>query len=239
MKISDFGLARLHLPERAMSRTDTILPAEETTVMGTPDYLSPEQARNLHSVDIRSDLYSLGCTFYFLLTGQVPFPGGTALEKLVRHGSEEPVPIVQLRADVPPAVSALIAKLLQKNPDLRLATPADLAAALAPLAEPGSAIIVPFHTGAAGKELPSTGALPWADLFGSDEHAALGGTIPANVALTPTSALSTRRQKSAAQPARQATRRRWLRIAIIVAAAVAAGFALGALTLAKLATVGG
>ena len=57
--------------------------------MGTPDYLSPEQARNLHKTDIRSDLYSLGCTFYFLLTGQVVFPGGGTLDKLIRHGAEK------------------------------------------------------------------------------------------------------------------------------------------------------
>ena len=61
--------------------------------MGTPDYLSPEQSRSLHKTDIRSDLYSLGCTFYFLLTGQVPFPGGTPLDKLIRHATERPRPV--------------------------------------------------------------------------------------------------------------------------------------------------
>ena len=91
MKISDFGLARLHNPNAAdefSGHPGTIL-TKDNTVMGTPDYLSPEQARNLHKTDIRSDLYSVGCTFYFLLTGQVLFPGGGTLDKLIRHGTEK------------------------------------------------------------------------------------------------------------------------------------------------------
>src|SRR5262249_13016427 len=81
VKISDFGLAKLKAPAGGPGH-NTIL-TKPNTVMGTPDFLSPEQARSLHRTDIRSDLYSLGCTFYFLLTGQVPFPGGTSMEKLL------------------------------------------------------------------------------------------------------------------------------------------------------------
>ena len=88
VKVSDFGLARLHEPGTT-EPAGTIL-AKPNTVMGTPDYLSPEQARCLHTVDIRSDLYSLGCTFFFLLTGRSPFAGGTALEKIIRHGTVPP-----------------------------------------------------------------------------------------------------------------------------------------------------
>ncbi|MCC6418922.1 MAG: serine/threonine protein kinase [Gemmataceae bacterium] len=137
VKILDFGLARLHQPTQAgIGGKGTIL-AGEHTVMGTPDYLSPEQSRSLHAVDIRSDLYSLGCTFYHLLTGQVPFPGGTSLEKLVRHGSEEPVPAEALRPDLIPPVSAVVRRLMAKDPAARYQTPAELAAALAPFCEPG------------------------------------------------------------------------------------------------------
>jgi serine/threonine-protein kinase len=132
IKISDFGLARLHSPDtsvEAPNHAGTIL-ARENTVMGTPDFLSPEQARDLHETDIRSDLYSLGGTFYFLLTGRVPFPGGTVLEKLIRHGAEKPTPIQDLRPDVPPEVAAIAMRLMAKQPDERYATPEELAAVL-------------------------------------------------------------------------------------------------------------
>ncbi|HEY1860968.1 MAG TPA: serine/threonine-protein kinase, partial [Gemmataceae bacterium] len=134
VKISDFGLARL---QEVNTPTDegmgTIL-TKENTVMGTPDFLSPEQARNLHKTDIRSDLYSLGCTFYFLLTGKVPFPGGNTMEKLIRHSTEAAVPIDALRADLPAGVVAIVNRLLQKQPEARFQTPAELAGALAPFA---------------------------------------------------------------------------------------------------------
>jgi serine/threonine protein kinase len=134
IKILDFGLARLHTmgPDGAPSG-DSIM-AAENTVLGTPDYLSPEQARNLHQVDIRSDLYSLGCTFYYLLTGRVPFAGGTTLEKLVRHSTETPVAVEQLRPDVSPPVAAIVRRLMAKDPRQRFQTPAELVAALAPFA---------------------------------------------------------------------------------------------------------
>jgi len=81
-------------------------------------------------VDIRSDLYSLGCTFYFLLTGRVPFPEGSALEKLASHRWEEPEPVERLRPDVPAGVSAVVRKLMAKKPEERYQTPAEVVAAL-------------------------------------------------------------------------------------------------------------
>ncbi len=139
IKISDFGLARLHSPDvsaDAPRHAGTIL-TKENTVMGTPDYLSPEQARDLHRTDIRSDLYSLGCTFYFLLSGRVPFAGGTALEKLIRHNTESPIPIGDLRPDVPAPVAEIVRRLLSKKPDDRYQAPLDLAAVLEPYAVSG------------------------------------------------------------------------------------------------------
>jgi serine/threonine-protein kinase len=139
VKISDFGLARLALPATApfQSLPGTIL-TRDNTVMGTPDYLSPEQARNLHKTDIRSDLYSLGCTFYFLLTDQVPFPGGSSLDKLIRHSTEQPQPIGRFRSDVPAPVQCIVQKLMAKQPRDRFQTPAELAAALEPYAVSGA-----------------------------------------------------------------------------------------------------
>src|SRR5262249_38279790 len=99
---------------------------ETEAVLGTPDYGAPEQARQAHTVDIRADLYSLGCTWYFLLTGEPPFPGGTSAEKLIKHQLDEPQPIEQLRRDVPPGVAGVIRRLLAKRPEDRFQTPAEL-----------------------------------------------------------------------------------------------------------------
>ena len=131
VKILDFGLARLHTPDEGAAGHDSIV-TNAQTVMGTPDFLSPEQARNLHAADGRSDLYSLGCTFYYLLTGTPPFPGGTTMEKLVRHSTEPPTPITSLRNDIPPEVAAIIHKLLAKKPEDRFQNAAEVAAALLP-----------------------------------------------------------------------------------------------------------
>jgi serine/threonine-protein kinase len=137
VKILDFGLARLQSPGAdATAKLDTII-TRPNMLMGTPDFVSPEQARDLHTADIRSDLYSLGCTFYFLLTGQVPFPDGSTLEKMVRHATQEPVPVEKLRAEIPMGVAAIVGRLMAKDPAGRFQTPAELALALAPLAAEG------------------------------------------------------------------------------------------------------
>jgi serine/threonine protein kinase len=134
VKILDFGLARLgDVGEGARAASGS---SGKHTIMGTPDYLSPEQARDLHLVDIRSDLYSLGCTFYFLLTGQVPFPGGTPVEKLLRHNNEEVVPVEQMRPDLPQVVADIVHCLLAKDPAHRYQTPAELVLDLVPHAAP-------------------------------------------------------------------------------------------------------
>ncbi len=127
VKILDMGLARL---DRGTDDGASSTMTQEGAVMGTLDYISPEQAMDSHDVDIRADLYSLGCTLYFLLTGKVPFPGGEALQKLMKHRLDEPVPVEQLRRDVPPAVAAVVRKLMAKRPDDRYQTPAEAAAAL-------------------------------------------------------------------------------------------------------------
>src|SRR5204863_2226264 len=121
LKVSDFGLARLTEPndKESRSRRPNTLFTRQNTVMGTPDFLSPEQARSLHKTDIRSDLYSLGCTFYYLLTGQVVHPGGNSLDKMIRHSTENPRPITDFRSDVPAPVLAMVQKLLAKHPKER------------------------------------------------------------------------------------------------------------------------
>lgn len=125
VKILDMGLAR---HDAAGDKSSTM--TQEGSVMGTPDYIAPEQAMDSHTVDIRGDIYSLGCTLYFLLTGSAPFPGGTLMEKLLKHRLEEPKPVEQLRSDVPPGVVAVVRKMTAKKPEDRYQTPGDVVAAL-------------------------------------------------------------------------------------------------------------
>src|SRR5262249_14016259 len=106
-------------------------------IMGTPNYMAPEQADDAHAADIRSDLYSLGCTLYHLLTGQIPFPGGSLGDKLMKHRLNEPAPVEQLRPDVPPALAAVVRKLMAKKPEDRYQAPAELVRALEPFARTG------------------------------------------------------------------------------------------------------
>ncbi len=155
IKVLDMGLARLH-SETRQEKSSTSL-TEEGAVMGTPDYIAPEQARDSRSADIRADLYSLGCTSYFLLTGQVPFPGGSLLEKLFRHQTEPPRSLLEFRPDLPRPVSAVIHRLLAKNPRDRFQTPAEFIAALDAAQDPSAALAaVPVDTTAQ----PETVSLP-------------------------------------------------------------------------------
>jgi WD40 repeat protein/serine/threonine protein kinase len=129
IKILDMGLARLGDNTPTEDDESTAL-TRQGVVMGTVDYMAPEQAMNFHSADIRADLYSLGCTFYFLLAGRVPFPGGEALARLLRHREEDPQPIEALRPDVPASVGQIVRKMMAKKPENRYQTPGELAAAL-------------------------------------------------------------------------------------------------------------
>jgi serine/threonine protein kinase len=122
VKILDFGLARL----QGKTKGDTISLRGETGVLGTPDYIAPEQSRDIHSADIRSDLYSLGCAFYFALAGRVPFPGENAIEKLLKHLTEIADPLEKIRPDVPPEIAGLVRRLMAKDPAERPQTPAEV-----------------------------------------------------------------------------------------------------------------
>lgn len=131
VKILDMGLARLDHAEGADDVSGTL--TQEGMVMGSLDFLAPEQAQDSHRVDIRADLYSLGCTFYFLLTGQVPFPSGAATTKLLKHRLDEPEPVEQLRPGLPAELAAAVKKLMAKRPEDRYQTPVEVAEALADL----------------------------------------------------------------------------------------------------------
>jgi serine/threonine-protein kinase len=126
-KVVDFGLARVF--PSADCQLETI--CKEIGFIGTPAFASPEQAQDSHKVDIRSDLYSLGCSFYYALAGKRPFEGATVYNTIVLHLEEEAQPLRQLRPEIPPAIADIVRRLMAKKPEQRFATPADLCDALA------------------------------------------------------------------------------------------------------------
>lgn len=160
IKILDFGLARL----AGEARADHGLPASPgspglTTVgrtVGTPDYMAPEQALNSRQTDIRADLYSLGCTFYFLLTGQSPFAQGPTLPERLAPQNPRPRPIIELRGDLPRELLAVLDRLMAYDPAERFQTPAEVVKALAPFAKsaPVAAPAKPSPKSASVRALP-------------------------------------------------------------------------------------
>lgn len=138
IKILDFGLARFASEAavvNAPSASPEQLEARITafgTMIGTPDYLAPEQSRDAHSADIRADIYSLGCTLYFLLAGRPPFPDGSVLDKVKAHEQGQPQPLAELRNDLPAGLETLVRRMMAKDPAARFQTPAEVAAALKP-----------------------------------------------------------------------------------------------------------
>jgi WD40 repeat protein/serine/threonine protein kinase len=157
VKILDLGLARFDGDELVSPGLTQV-----NTLLGTPDYVSPEQARDSRAADIRSDLYSLGCTFYYLLAGKAPFSGETKMDKVLKHLMEEPPAVEQIRRrqlaerrqagaavavpqgpddeEVPDAVVAVLRKLMAKRPQDRYQTPAELSADLAALMPSGTPV---------------------------------------------------------------------------------------------------
>lgn len=130
VRLLDLGLARFfnEQPDDATPRNNQLL--------GTADYISPEQAINSDLVDIRSDIYSLGATFYFLLTAQPPFAEKNLAQKLIAHQMKEPAPIGKLRAGVPPALTDVVARMMAKDPARRYQVPREVLAALEPWTQP-------------------------------------------------------------------------------------------------------
>lgn len=113
LKLLDLGLAK------SDSDSASLTMMHNETIMGTADYLSPEQALDSHQVDHRTDIYSLGGTLYFMLAGHPPFPEGTIAQRLAKHQSVNPTPLSQLRDDCPQAVSDLCQWLMEKNVERR------------------------------------------------------------------------------------------------------------------------
>ena len=128
IKVLDLGLARFF-----NDQGDNLTREHDATaILGTADYLAPEQAINSHTVDVRADIYSLGMTFYYLLTGSAPFADGTLNQKLIWHQVRQPEPIAGRRPDVPAELAAVLERMIAKDPAERFQTPAAVVEALAP-----------------------------------------------------------------------------------------------------------
>ncbi len=132
VKILDMGLARLATVEDRQQSVGDL--TQSGIVMGTPDYMAPEQAIDSHAVDIRADIYSLGCTLYYLLSGKPTFPPSSLTQKLLWHQQREPEPLTNFRSDIPAEVDAVLKKMLAKRAENRFQTPQEVVNALQPLA---------------------------------------------------------------------------------------------------------
>lgn len=181
VKILDMGLARLtELPEEEQQLHENTPLTRAGALLGTPDFIAPEQARDARKVDIRADIYSLGCTFYYMLTGKPPFPGGTDVQKLIRHQTEKPYPVEELRPGIPGEVLNILNRMLEKRPEDRYTTPQQLADALTHYltpAVPGTQY--PTPTGASVAETPSLAETPTPHRPGTIEPSPKSPTPPA------------------------------------------------------------
>jgi eukaryotic-like serine/threonine-protein kinase len=115
-KILDFGLAMERDEEPPEDRK---ILGGQGYVVGTMDFIAPEQISDSAGVDHRADLYSLGCTLYFVLTGQPPFPGGSSKRKMKRHLQESPEPVQEINPDVPDGFARIVERLMEKDPERR------------------------------------------------------------------------------------------------------------------------
>lgn len=128
VKILDIGLGRTLFDPRADAVSDGL--TSEENILGSPDYLAPEQARDARRVDIRADIYSLGCTLYHMVAERPPFPDDNPVRQIMRHANEDAKPLRELNPAIPATLSQVVGKMLAKDPADRYPTPAGAATAL-------------------------------------------------------------------------------------------------------------
>jgi serine/threonine protein kinase len=148
-KVLDLGLALMadEIP------TDAAVVGGVGYVVGTMDYIAPEQTEDPTKVNARADVYSLGCTLYYALTGQAPFPGGSTMDKIRKHRGEEPVPVGDLNPTVPVAFAALLRRMMAKRPERRFASAAAVREELLAWADQGPEIPDEIVTAEAEQEV--------------------------------------------------------------------------------------
>ena len=163
VKILDFGLASFssNWTEASTSSADDSLSSPNLTVagavMGTPDFISPEQAQDARTADGRSDIYSLGMTLYYLLSGKAPFVTGSAAEKLKLQAEADPPSLDSVRKDIPSPLIDVIQRMIAKDPSQRFQSPAEVATALQPFTEAPKP--QPKTAGSGGKSFRGTAVL--------------------------------------------------------------------------------
>jgi WD40 repeat protein len=193
IKILDFGLARF-------AGTASGNPAGDTTegmILGTVDYMAPEQADNARTADIRSDIYALGCTLYHLLAGKPPFPKGSLLHKIHAHATEQAKPLNVLRPEVPEALVGVVNRMMAKDPAQRYQTPNKAADALLPFVR--SVTVVPVV-----KKAPAVPVV-----------ATVKPVARPAATVSPT-VVEKRTSERAVQPRRRARSRRWWIAAVLL-----------------------
>ncbi|MBL8799733.1 MAG: protein kinase, partial [Planctomycetia bacterium] len=192
VKVLDLGLARLP----ATSSGDTVEPLTElNAVVGTPDFAAPEQIRHPQLADHRADLYSLGCTFYFLLSAQPPFRGQSMAEILVKHQLEEPTPIEALNRNVPTGLGAVVRRLMAKQPDDRYQTAGELAAIL--------------EAGLSTGKWPTIGESPVTIRVARPNTGVLLAPLDAPLAMTPSSSKTVTALRLTSHWSQRAARQSW------------------------------
>jgi tRNA A-37 threonylcarbamoyl transferase component Bud32 len=147
VKILDFGLARIAQDAADAGGGVDAAGSRRAALTGTPDYIAPEQAVAPQQADTRADIYSLGCTLFYLLTGRPPFRAATREATVAAHLRQPPPAIRALRSDVLPAAAAILERMLAKEPALRYSTPAEVARALTPY----TAVAAPAPAGRAAR----------------------------------------------------------------------------------------
>jgi serine/threonine protein kinase len=130
LKILDIGLARVLVDESVSNQEDNPLLTSAGVVLGTPDYMAPEQARDARSADIRADIYSAGCVLYHALTGQPPFPDTNLISQMVRHATEPARLLREFEISAPEGLQQILDRMLAKDPEDRYPTPESAAQAL-------------------------------------------------------------------------------------------------------------
>jgi tRNA A-37 threonylcarbamoyl transferase component Bud32 len=173
VKILDIGTGRALFGEDVAPDGKPFELTTDSDMLGTPDYMAPEQARDAHNADIRADIYSLGCVLYHALAGQPPFPDANMVQKMIRHATEKPRPVRDFNREVPDGLQQILDWMLAKDPAQRYPTPDRAAQALGVFLAAGA------DGGAAGPEPQMAAYLKW---LAAQDTAAEGDALPAEPA---------------------------------------------------------